>query len=138
MRMLEARIAAIAALIGLTGVLLFTPAGKSIVLLALLQYERLRGVTPVQNGDAVSWQGGTVSNWDYSVMNPGSYENAIEWIGPDGRRTRLVFVGDTEPSLCVLPDGRLQASFSARDPPREVTLTWRRLGDRPTRLERPW
>jgi hypothetical protein len=95
--------------------------------------------SPVQFGDSVTWQGGVVSNWDYSYA-PGNYENYIEWRGPDGGRRRLARVGDAEASLKKLPDGRLQAEFVDETTirlarPKRITSTWKDKDTTPVRIE---
>src|SRR5262245_32813905 len=80
-----------------------------------------RTAKPIQFGESIVWQGGTVSSWDYSICNPGGFDTEIEWVGPRGTRKRLAYAGDTKPELKRLSDGTLQATFG------RVTLLWRSL-----------
>jgi hypothetical protein len=101
---------------------------------------RSRRSVPLQNGDTVVWQGGSVSVWDYSY-DPGGYENHIEWTGPNGKREQMAYVGDVDAELKLLPDGRLQASFYDENSRRSakhlrlIILTWRDRRTPPIKVE---
>src|SRR5947209_15261208 len=103
-------------------------AGCAIAVATLSGISCLRRPSPVPFGDVVTWQGGTVADWDY-CEHPGSYDTYFEWVGPAGQRKRLIYTGDDEAVLMVLPNGDLQVRFP--DPqaprvrlPRYVIWTW--------------
>jgi hypothetical protein len=96
---------------------------------------------PVRHGDAVAWQGDTVSLWDY-CWGPGAFDNDIGWVSPTGQRQTLAHVGDADAELTLLPDGRFQACFydetsGTRRPGtgklQYLILTWRDLRSPPTK-----
>ena len=125
---------------GLVVVLAVVVMGGTVVVFtwAITQpWGRVRRSVPVQDGDALIWQGGIVSVWDYDY-DPGGYENHIEWVSPTGKRQHLAYVGDVPAELTLLPDGRLQAQFydekSRRTGKlRQYVLTWRDRRSTPSR-----
>lgn len=106
----------------------------------LLGFPSRRSV-PINNGDNIAWQGGSVSVWDYSY-DFGGYDHQIEWVGPKGKRKVLAHVGDVPASLDVLPDGRLKASYYQSQNYDEgkrlrlIILTWRDRHSPPIKIER--